>query len=810
MINLKDYVEKNKEYFKGLSKSSEEPFEFFYSNVLAKIKTSETIKSYTLQSHTEMALKELKTFMDGNSELISNISKRHGLNEDILTDFLFFSVFFHDMGKGTVEFYDDKIKRIGKSYHPLYSIYFLIKLQGLPKIHEVDFLTLAVLSHHTVLHKDLYASENFKDIKTPQFFEETLNFAEKYPIYYEKFFNKKCPHTLKFNIPDKTPYNLLREDFDWGPPNGIIDHLNKILTLAGDSEKKKIKELYGFITGNLIRADWLASGSYNLDFPKIDKNEFIEKLKKRALEKGINFNGLKEFQKVSCHCDEDAIIRIPTGEGKTEAALLWSLNNLKTKQTRIIYTMPTQVTSNAMYQRLKDFFGDNVGIVHGVSSLILAKEHPDDEWKRLKEKILGRTFSKPITVSTLDSFILTFFNVHKWPLSQLNIENCLLIVDEIHSYDWQMLGALRRILKELQIRGCKVVIMSATFPKILENEMIADMNYKNITQKNLFRYRPIVLKKEHQNISCKVNEILNYFKEDKKILVVSNTIEKSKELYELLKKTGEFRTTEEFDEESDLVLYHSQFIKKDRSNKEREIDEKEKWKSKGLVLIATQIVEISLDIDFNVLYTELAPIDSLVQRFGRINRRKKPEPGKVLVLTDIDSTNNIGKWSYPYRREIIEESKSILEEGNPSLGEMVKWVSKLYKNLLDYDQIRFEFDSKITKGFKKYEKILDKGPYAMRFSTDNIEEITKILQLRDIDERFEKVDVIPKSLFEGYDDLDDVDVYENTLGIYKWLFEKLRKEGKIDDLKKFFMIHGVSYKYEYGLKIIENDDWNFI
>ena len=141
---------------------------------------------------------------------------------------------------------------------------------------------------------------------------------------------------------------------------------------------------------------------------------------------------------------------------------------------------------------------------------------------------------------------------------------------------------------------------------------------------------------------------------------------------------------------------------------------------------------------------------------------------------------------------------------------MVKLVSKLYKNLLDYDQIRFEFDRKFVKGFKKYGKILDKGPYAVRFSTDNIDEITKILQLRDIDERFEKVDVIPKSLFEGYDDLNDVDVYENTLGIYKWLFGKLRKEGKIDDLKKFFMIHGVSYKYEYGLKIIENDDWNFI
>ncbi|WP_281774017.1 CRISPR-associated helicase Cas3' [Methanobacterium formicicum] len=805
MNSLKDYVIKNKEKFSELLGKPHGNIEFFYSNVIAKTKISESLESYTLRSHTESALKELKKYLDENNQITNNISNRHNINEDVLKDILFFSVFFHDMGKGTIEFYDDKIKGFKKSYHPLYSIYLLINQQELPKLHEVDYLTLAVLTHHTVLHTDLYASEHFKELPAPVFFDETIKFAEQYSFYYEKFFKKECPYHFTFDIPNKPPYKLLREEIGWDIQDGLIDHINKILKLSESSGKKEIKELYGFVTGNLIRADWLSSGSYNLDFPKIDKYTFIDKLKERAEEKEIDFKGLKEFQKVSCQCDDDLLIKIPTGEGKTEAALLWCLNNLKNKHTKIIYTMPTQVTSNAMYERLKNYFGNNVGIVHGTSSIILAKEHPYDEEQRWKEKIVGKTFSKPLTVATLDSFILTFFNIHKWPLSQLNLENCLLIVDEIHSYDWQMLGALRRILEELKIRNCKVVIMSATFPEVLEKEMIGDMNYHHLTQEDLFDSKPVILKKENLNISKKVDSILKYFNQRKKILIVVNTVEKSKQLYNILKKTEKFKTADKFDETSDLVLYHSQFIKKDRTSKEVEIEQKEKWKNKGLVLIATQVVEISLDIDFEILFTELAPIDSIVQRIGRINRRKNPEKlGKVFVQTAIDSTNKSGKWTYPYRKEIIEESDIILKEGCPSLGDLAFWVSLLYEKLLENPQIHFEFQNKFGKGFNKFNKIIEKGPYTLRFSTENVDEIAKILQLRDIDERFEKIDVIPKVIAEK---LDEFEKYENSVGIYKWLFGKLEKDGLIQIIERFYMIF-LDYNYEYGLKITKTQSNN--
>lgn len=809
MMELKDYVEENKAVFEDIAKDYGIDINFFKGNLIAKKEDGVE----TLEAHTKKVLKELKKYIDGNKDVIDHFSRRHDLAKQQLLELLFFSVFFHDTGKGAKEFYDDKFLHKAESYHPLYSIYFLMDQKKF-EIDDINYLLLAVLTHHTLLHKDIYEDLKFKGLSKPTFFSETLSFVDKYKEYYKEFFGEQCPYTFNYNIPEEKPCEILRRSWSWSNGKGVIDSLNVVLSSSATNEKNKIKEVYGFVTGNLIRADWLASGDYDLEFPDITKQDFVEKLKERAKEKNIKFDGLKKFQERAGNSKNNVLIKIPTGEGKTEAALLWALNNLRNKHTKVVYTMPTQVTSNAMYERLKYYFGrDKVGIVHSTASLILEKEYRDlrsDEKteKIWKEKIINKSFSKPITVATLDSFILSFFNIHKWPLAQLNIENCLLIIDEIHSYDWQMLGALTRILKELELRGCKIAVMSATFPEVLENKVISSSKFEHIFQEELFEARPITISKENKNLSGKINEIVNYFSDNKKVLVVANTVEKAKEIYELLKKTKKFdmpftynNIVDEYNKEVNLILYHSQFIKKHRSLKESEIEEKEGWKNRGLVLVATQVVEISLDLDFDIMFTEVAPIDSLVQRMGRINRRKHADRiGKIFVSTNLDCISNNGKWSYPYRHEIISESTKILSDGRPSLGDLAGLVSTLYDNLIKIPQVNYEFERKFSEGFNKYESVIESGPYALRFSTDNFGEITKILKLRDVNERFEKIDIIPKAIAETFDDFEK---YENTVGIYKWLFSKLKKEGKIQELEKKFFLAFLDYNYEFGLKVIE-------
>jgi len=110
-----------------------------------------------------------------------------------------FFCFLHDLGKGTIEFYNDKILDKGSSYHPLYSIYFTINQEDLPKIEGIDYITLSILSHHTVIHEDIYGSENFKDLPVPGFFKETVKFAKQYREYYFEFFQKDCPYNLNLN-----------------------------------------------------------------------------------------------------------------------------------------------------------------------------------------------------------------------------------------------------------------------------------------------------------------------------------------------------------------------------------------------------------------------------------------------------------------------------------------------------------------------------------------------------------------------------------------------------------------------------------
>ena len=766
----------------------------------------------TLEQHTFKTLIEFEKFYRTNKEIFEKFCKMYGIDEEKLVDIIFFSIFLHDVGKATVEFYREHFtKEKVRSYHPLYSLYFTYGLEEKiffedEILRKINFVGLSVISHHTLLHAKIYADAIDKE--NPTFFEEIFDYLCKYKEWYEKILGKKCKYEIDFReIFRKNSHYSLKELLYEGI-GSWESWKNSLLSCVPNpneinpKEAERIKQIFLFVTGNLIRADWIASGGEEniwIEDKEDVKRKLIKKLKERAEKKGIiktseEFH-LQRFQTEAEKINGNCCILAPTGEGKTEAALLWAIANLKNSHTKIIYTMPTQVTSNALYKRFVEYFGkENVGIVHSASDLLMEEEGEIE----IHDKILMKSFSKPITVCTLDSFLLPFLNLHKWPLIRLFFKNILLIVDEIHNYDSKMLGMLKRILEIITEEGSYFCVMTATLPERIA-KIFESFKIRKVTDDKLFEKIPAEIQLVDKKIEESIEDIINEFKSNKKVLVVCNTVDKAKEMYSKLESAGIFKTSRVYNENTNLILYHSEFTKRDRRKKEVEIIEKES-KFSSLVLVATQVVEISLDINFDVMYTELAPIDALIQRLGRINRRKDKKDCKIFVHMRLDVTErNSNRWYYPYPREILEITASCLKEGKLSFKEWIETLLKVYRNFFDILQYKKDFESKLEEGYKKYEKIACSYMFYQIKLDVSDEEMLSILNLRDIDKNLQKISVVPKKFFEENEEIN----YWNTVDIYLWFFVQLRKNGQITEEKinkRVFYLAHVDYTYERGIE----------
>jgi CRISPR-associated endonuclease/helicase Cas3 len=156
--------------------------------------------------------------------------------------------------------------------------------------------------------------------------------------------------------------------------------------------------------------------------------------------------------------------------------------------------------------------------------------------------------------------------------------------------------------------------MSATFPDILKKEL-SFLNAQELISKSLLlseynKRRRTKIEPSNTLVNQNLNSILQYYKQGKKILVVMNTVSRAQRIFILLQSLMQ----QEKCPLQDLMLIHSRFTFRDRRNIEKRILEY------PIILIATQVVEVSLDIDYDILFTEACYWDSLVQRAGRINR----------------------------------------------------------------------------------------------------------------------------------------------------------------------------------------------
>ena len=397
---------------------------------------------------------------------------------------------------------------------------------------------------------------------------------------------------------------------------------------------KDEKERWHFarLRGLLIAADHLGSALIHNDVPTC-KPVFLQDVQPQN-KKGERYP-LRDFQSRLLTHKGDVILHAPTGSGKTEAALAWITANQQ-PNTRIFYLLPFTASINAMVLRLQKVFGSNrVTPLHGRTLDFFYEQLQDEASNSGKENIFYpqqqrartlKSFSSelyfPVKIATPHQIIRYALFGRGWEMALSDYKDACFIIDEFHAYAPFLTGLIVATARWLKIQfNAKLFFMSATIPNFLE-KLLLEHVYPDDAAMIALRPSPdsasdreILDRKRHQ-ICCRQNSSLDEYyamiqkcmDEGKKVLVVVNNVKTAQTVFGKIMHSGLKK------------MLHGGFHRRDRMDIEKTITDEEKAPQ---LLVATQAVEVSLDISYDVGFIELAPVDALIQRFGRINRNPK-------------------------------------------------------------------------------------------------------------------------------------------------------------------------------------------
>lgn len=350
------------------------------------------------------------------------------------------------------------------------------------------------------------------------------------------------------------------------------------------------------------------------------------------------------------------LVEAPMGEGKTELAFLGLLRLQAANQHRGLYfALPTKATGNAMFERTLEFLRAfapeinlDIQLVHGSSLLDDRVLQLRGIWGKPSDNITSsawfsqrrRSLISPYGVGTIDQALLSILNVKHHFVRLWGLANRVVVLDEVHAYDTYTSGLIAVMLRWLKFLGCSVILMSATLPAQRRNELlqawdvaandIPDLPYPRLVLADARGARAATF---DARSSPSIN--LSAIEEDESSLadcvlrclsgggygaVILNTVDRAQKLYCLLRGRIEAGTQ--------VILFHARFPADERGECERTVLElfntnKNIQRAGSALLIATQVAEQSLDIDFDFLITDLAPVDLILQRAGRLHRHQR-------------------------------------------------------------------------------------------------------------------------------------------------------------------------------------------
>ncbi len=370
------------------------------------------------------------------------------------------------------------------------------------------------------------------------------------------------------------------------------------------------------------------------------------------------------------------LIEAPTGSGKTEAALAYAARLLAAGQAEsIILALPTQATADAMLERVTEIAGrlfddPDVVLAHGKSRfnakfIDLKKAAERGRRYPAREQEAGaqcalwlaqsrkRVFLGQIGVCTIDQVLVSALPVRHRFVRGFGLGKSVLIIDEAHAYDAYMYALMDKVLRQQNAVSGSAILLSATLPLPLRQRLLQswDADTKKLSAENDYPLITQVQDKEVTLHPLPDSEVSRLAKEETprqitlswletddmlpdevmeqriidaanagaNVVIICNLVADAQQLHARLSDRSD----------KPVLLFHSRYRFKDRQSIQEQVMRhwgKEEPRLQGGILVATQVVEQSLDLDFDWMLTQLCPIDLLFQRLGRLHRHERPRP----------------------------------------------------------------------------------------------------------------------------------------------------------------------------------------
>ena len=463
---------------------------------------------------------------------------------------------------------------------------------------------------------------------------------------------------------------MFRERSEIADASMVLEHISKLYPLdthlsSEALESEEFRSVTSLIAGLISLSDWIASdeslypwkGDATNLFEYRDDSESIAKrtigddvlgIFLSQMSSGMDYHAIFDFelspiQTMMAESESGrammAIVEDATGSGKTEASLIWASRSMSCHRCDgVTYALPTKATSNMMFIRLESIkdvlFGNrcSTSLIHGSSKHFLESQGVSDVRGWYSEGSNKSMFAN-ISVCTVDQAIQAIIPVRYEPLKLLSLSRHVLVIDEVHSFDAYTFNLICGLVSACRLYSTPVMLLSATLPSMMRRRLLSSYD---VPVGNLSDSYPLVTicdEEGYREVSCEpshrservvhvrytsdeesmLQEILDLSKAGFRVGVIRNTVDSAIETYDSLQYRADVP----------VILIHSRFTVADRTRIENVVMDccgKGSRIDTGLIVVGTQVIEQSMDISFDRLFSDLSPMDSVIQRMGRMQR----------------------------------------------------------------------------------------------------------------------------------------------------------------------------------------------